>query len=90
MSEDDEILDVNDPRQLHKARKTGKKLAVAAERVSKESILPFEGLISTRQFLLKLRGKNNALSGKRIPLSEDAIRKQQDLMRIIEEEYDIL
>jgi|JI6StandDraft_1071083.scaffolds.fasta_scaffold23388_2 hypothetical protein len=46
--------------------------------------MPFEGLISTRQFLLKLRSKNNALSGKRIPLSEDAIRKRQDLMRIIE------
>jgi hypothetical protein len=54
--------------------------------VNKESILPFDGIISTRQFLLKLRAKNNALQGKKIPLSEDTIRKRQELMRIIEEE----
>jgi hypothetical protein len=45
--------------------------------VNKESILPFDGIISTRQFLLKLRAKNNALQGKKIPLSEDTIRKRQ-------------
>jgi len=50
-------------------KKAGKKLITTIERISKEAVMPFEGLISTRQFLLKLRGRNNALIDKRIPLS---------------------
>lgn len=84
--EDEENMDVNDPRKVERHKKIGKKQTIQAERTSKESVLPFDGVISTRQFLLKIRSKNNNLQGKKIPLTEEAIRKRQDLMQVIDQE----
>lgn len=81
------LNDPNDPRKSGRSTKQLKKKTVAAvDRVSREALLPFDNVISTRQFLLKLRAKNNNLSGKKIPLTEQAIRKRQDLMQILDQE----
>lgn len=69
VQDEEENMDVNDPRRVERNKKIGKKQTVQVERTSKESVLPFDGIISTRQFLLKARGKNTSLHGKKIPLT---------------------
>ena len=81
------IEDPNDPRRILSKYKNRVKQPDRSP-VFRDSELPFSGIISTRQLLLKLREKSH-LDNVVIPLTEEAIRKRPDLLDLIKREKEL-
>lgn len=78
-----ELYDIKDPRVQHR----GKREEVEDEIIRAHgALLPFVDTQSMRHLLLKMKATQPEFERLQIPLTEDEIRKRQDLLAVIENE----